>query len=237
LVSCDAFGAHYATDDILLSKEPHRQVYEEQFNYYFSAIMSPFASYAIQAADRVDNLDLDMILTGHGPVIDTDVHGVIEHFRYEAKKYLITNNPAKVTIVYATCYGYTKKMAEHLRDQFIKEDKMVSFYEIDALNYKTLKPVILENIQNSGTVLFGSPTVLGDAIPLFYDLLNSKPGFFFLGKKGSVFGDYGWSGEAVANLSAFMTMKKFKVVEGFRYAFKVDADGIKALDEYFERIK
>ncbi len=237
LVSCDAFGAHYASDEILLSKEKNIPLYHEMFDYYFACIMAPFAQYAIQAADRADKLDLDLILTGHGPVIDTSVREVIDRFRKDGEKYLVKNDIDKVTIVYASCYGYTKKMAEYLKEKFEKEGKRVVFYQIDALNYIEKKPQILEDIRTSGTVLFGTPTVLGDAISLFYDLLNSEPLMMFQNKKASVFGDYGWSGEAVSNLSIFLGIKKFKVVEGFRYSFKIDEEGYRKLDEYFDSLK
>lgn len=237
LVSCDAFGAHYATDDILLSKEKDINLYHEMFDYYFKCIMAPFASFAIQASDKADKLDLDRILPGHGPVIDTDVKGVIDRFREEGKKYLVRNDPNKVTLVYVSCYGYTKKMAFYLKDKYEKEGKQVAFYQIDALNYGETKGRILEDIRTSGMVLFGTPTIVNDAISLFYDLVNSELSIFFTNKKASVFGDYGWSGEAVGNLSAFLALKKFKVIEGFRYSFKVDEAGYQALDEYFDRIK
>ncbi len=180
---------------------------------------------------------MDFILTGHGPVIDTSIKEVIDRFRKNGEKYLVKNDTNKVTIVYASCYGYTKKMAEYLKEKFEKEGKKVAFYQIDALNYSTEKPLILEDIRTSGTVLFGTPTVLGDAISLFYDLLNSEPLMMFQNKKASVFGDYGWSGEGVGNLSLFLGIKKFKVVEGFKYSFKVDEEGYRKLDEYFMTIK
>ncbi len=237
LVSCDAFGAHYASDAILLSKEKNMPLYEQMFDYYFKCIMSPFASFAVQAADRAAALKPEMILVGHGPVIDVDADKVIEHFKREGEKYLVKNDPNKVVIVYASCYGYTKQMAEYLKEKLEKENKKVSMYQIDALNYSESKPKILEDIRTCGELLLGSPTIVGDAVSLFYDLLISEPGICFLNKKASVFGDYGWSGEAVANLSQFLTMKKFKVVEGYRYSFKIDGEGLKGLDEYFERIK
>lgn len=237
LVSCDAFGAHYASNEILLSKEKNIPLYQEMFDYYFKCIMSPFASYAIKASELASKLNLDLLLTGHGPVIDKDVYSVIDRFKKEGEKYLVINDDRKVTIVYASCYGYTKKMALYLADKFKDSGKEVLLHEIDALNYNDEKPRILDDIRVSGKVLFGSPTVINDAVSLFYDILISAPVTMFINKQASVFGDYGWSGEAISNLSTFLTLKKFKVIEGFKYSFKIDDNGYKALDEYFERIK
>lgn len=237
IVTCDAFGAHYASDEILLSKEKNKAAYNEAFEYYFQCVMAPFASFAAQASDRVSKLDVDMILTGHGPVIETEVKETIAHFKACAEKNLPIQDSNHVTLVYATCYGYTERMANHLKDKFEDEGKQVSFYRIDALNYLESKAKILEDIRTSKKVIFGTPTVINDAISLFYDLLNSEPNTFFQNKEGSVFGDYGWSGEAVKNLSDFMTMKKMKVIPGFKYCFKIDEEGYKELDAYFETIK
>ena len=237
LVSCDAFGAHYATDDILLSREKHLSDYEDAFRYYFSAIMAPFAGFAIQACDRVSPLDLDLILTGHGPVIDVDPQGAVAKFRALAEVAKTINDKNKVSVIYGSCYGYTREMALYLKQRFEADGKNVALHELDALTYAEEKPKILEDIRTSGEVLFGSPTVIMDALPLFYDILNSRPCTFFQGKRGSAFGDYGWSGEAVMNLTSFMTMKKMIVVEGFRHAFKMDEQGKAELASYYERIK
>lgn len=237
IVTCDAFGAHYASDDILLSKEKNLPAYQEAFEYYFASIMSPYASFAIQGADRVDKLDVKIILTGHGPVIDTRVKETVAAFRDLGKKYLPSNDEKHVTLVYASCYGYTEGMAKALKEKLEADGKEVSFYKIDALNYAKVKPQILASIRTSGLVLFGTPTILQDAICLFYDLASSLPIPVIQNKKASVFGDYGWSGEAVNNLSQFLAIRKFKVIPGYRYSFKVDEAGLKGLEDYYQTLK
>lgn len=237
LVTCDAFGCHYASDQILLSKEERPAVYHAQFHQYFASIMAPFANYAIQAAERVEKLDVSWILTGHGPVVDTHAKEVIAAFKAEGEHYKVTNNPNKVCLVFTTCYGYTRRMAEILRDKFLAEGKEVAFHEVNALNYAEEKEAIYAGIRSSGEILVGSPTVVGEAVPLLYELFAEVPFPWVQGKKASVFGDYGWSGEAVKNLSSFLANKKMNVIEGFRYPFRMDEAGLKGLDEYFERVK
>ena len=237
LVTCDAFGTHYAFDDVLFSKVTNMEEYHESFHYYFDCIMSPFASFALQAVERVRALDVTMILTGHGPVIDKDVEEVISAFENEAKDALPVLDKNHVTLVYASCYGYTKKMAEHIENELIKEEKQVSSFYVDALNYQEEKTNILEAIKTSGTLLFGTPTVVNDALPIFYDLLISKPIPFFTGKKFAAFGDYGWSGEAIKNISDFALTRKMKTVEGFKYSFKVDEICFEGLDAWIKTLE
>lgn len=237
LVSCDAFGAHYASDAILLSKEPHKDDYHKALVYYYEHIMGPFASYVKQACDRVDALDIEMICPGHGPVVDEKIKEQIQTYRDLAGQMLPVNDPQHVTIVFASAYGYTRKMAEYLRDRFTEDGKKVSYHEIDALNYGTVKPQIIKDIYSSGLVLLGSPTLVGDAICLFYDILSSVYWTVGQGKRASAFGDYGWSGEAVNNLSERLKQLKFTVIPGYRTNFKMDVTAENGLADYYETLK
>ena len=236
LATCDAFGTHYAFDDVLFSKVKDMQEYHESFDYYFDCIMSPFASFALQAVDRVKKLDISRLLTGHGPVIDKNVQDVISYFEEDARKSLPLLDNNHVTLVYASCYGYTKKMAEYIQEELEKEGRHVSSFYIDALNYTDKKSRILEEIRISGTLLFGTPTVVNDAISFFYDLLLSKPIPFFTNKKFAAFGDYGWSGEGVRNITDFASTRKMKIINGFKYSFKTDETCFKEIDAWLKNI-
>lgn len=236
LVTCDGFGAHYAFDDILYSKVTDYKEYRDAFDYYFTCIMAPFANFVLDAVKRVRALDVKMLLVGHGPVIDTNASEVIDAFESDAKKALVTNDKNKITLVYTTCYGYTAEMAEYIEKKLKENGKEVDSYSIDALDYAEKKNEILASIQSSSMVLFGSPTIINDAVPYFYDILLSQPNTFFANKKFSAFGDYGWSGEAVMNLSSFAQMRKMKVIEGYRYSFKLDNKCFEEMDEYVSRL-
>lgn len=231
LVSCDAFGAHFASDAIFLSKEPDKEGYYKALRYYFENIMGPFPSFVIKACDLVEKLDISLILPGHGCIIDENPMEQVRLYRRLAEEGLPVNDPNVVTICAASAYGYTKEIAERTA-AFLKEHgKEVRLHIIDALNYNEEKPLVLKDILRSGTFLLGSPTLAGDAIVLFYDILNGLPWTKAQGKTASAFGDYGWSGEAVPNLTERMKQLKCKVLTGFRANFKMD----EAQEEEFSR--
>ena len=165
LVSCDAFGAHFASDAIVLSKEPDKDGYYKALKYYYDHIIGPFPNYVIQACDRVSGLDVRMICPGHGPVIDEDIAKQIDIYRKLAEPSIPKHDPNHVTIVFASAYGYTKGMAEYLKGRFEADGKEVSFFEISALNYSEVKPEIYEAIRTSGLLLLGSPTLVRPASP------------------------------------------------------------------------
>ena len=72
---------------------------------------------------------------------------------------------------------------------------------------------------------------------LFYDILGSIFWTVAQGKKGSAFGDYGWSGEAVQHLSERMKQLHFTVVPGYRVNFKMDDEAMKGLEDYYETLR
>jgi len=235
-VSCDAFGAHFASDEVLLSKEKDQEGYHKALRYYFENIMGPFGKFVSDAIKRISSLDIEMICPGHGPIIDKEVSAQITIYDKLAKEVTPVNDPNRVCIVYASAYGYTRKMAEHLKERFEKDGKTVAFYEIAALNYALDKDSIIKDIYRSGMLLLGSPTFVGDAVSLFYDLLSSFPNTVAVGKKASAFGDYGWSGEAVKNLSERLSQLRFNVIAGFRYCFELDEEGWRGLDAYYDSL-
>lgn len=232
LVSCDAFGCHYAFDDILISKLKDEEGYIDAFEYYYEKIMGPFPSFAKTAAGKVLALKPELILTGHGPVLDARVEERVSEYLTLGEKFFPSVKPGRVTLVYGSAYGFTKSMALRIEKALSDGGKDVHLYEIDALNYADVKENIIRDMYESELTLFGSPTVAGDAVCLFYDIMSALPSTIGNGRKASAFGDYGWSGEAVANLTARFTQLHFKVLPGFRANFSLDKDAENSFEAY-----
>ena len=69
--------------------------------------------------------------------------------------------------------------------------------------------------------LLGSPTLVGDALPPVYEMLLGLNPIIHKGKLAGAFGSYGWSGEAVPNLTARMQQLRLTMpLEGLRVRFK-----------------
>lgn len=212
LVTCDSFGAHYAFDDILLSKLTDHEGYERALKYYFDNILGPFKPFMVKALNRIKDLDVDMICTGHGPVIDCRIDELSAQY-YEWSKPLIANARKTVVMPYVSAYGYTKQVAEAIA-QGLKsagdlDVKMYDMVEADSNE-------VLMEIEKADGLLFGSPTILQDALKPIWDLTTSIHAPTHGGKLASAFGSYAWSGEAVGNLVERLKQLKMKVVEGYR---------------------
>lgn len=83
------------------------------------------------------------------------------------------------------------------------------------------KDKVLEELEFADGILFGSPTIVGEALKPIWDLTTSIFARTHGNKLASAFGSYGWSGEAVPHIIERLKQLRMKVVdEGFRVKFK-----------------
>jgi len=66
-------------------------------------------------------------------------------------------------------------------------------------NYDEVTPFV-DLIEEVDGIVFGSPTLNGDAVKPIWDLLSSLAVISVKDKLGATFGSYGWTGEAVSML-------------------------------------
>lgn len=159
LFTCDSFGAHYAFDDILASKIVNRDDYLKAMKYYYDMIIAPFNGYMLKAIEKIKDLDIDIIATGHGPVIDIKVKETIAKW----KEWATIEKRASKTIVipYVSAYGYTEKLAFKIKEGIEEtSDLEVKLYD---MVYADQEEVINEIFFAEG-VLFGTPTINSDAL-------------------------------------------------------------------------
>ncbi len=234
LVTCDSFGSHYSFDDILLSKLPleKKRDYMVALRYYYMCIFSPFRKYVLEGVEKIKDLKIDMILPGHGPVLDVDIDKVIETY----KNWSTVKNPNEfksVVIPYATAYGYTRELAKEI-EKGIKDYNStveVKSYDLDVQNFGKLEGEILREFQWADGIIFGSCTINGDTLPVIWNLLTSLNPIVHGGKYVSAFGSYGWSGEAVPNILDRLNQLRMNVIDGIKVNFRASR---KDLDLAFE---
>lgn len=225
LVTCDSFGAHYSFDDILYSKIPaeKKEDYLSALKYYYLAIFGPFKPYVIEALSKIETIypKIEMILTGHGPVLDKNPQEIMEKYRLWSTPVEKTDD-IEIVIPYVTAYGYTEILADEIEKGIKKYDHEIKVqkYNLNIGNYNALKPEILKQMINADGILFGTSTINGDALSIILDLtLNMNP-IDYAGKYASAFGSYGWSGEGVDNIVSRLDQLRMKVFDGYRIKFK-----------------
>lgn len=231
LVTCDSFGAHYADDNIVLSKVTNYNNYLDAFDYYTKMIMEPFKPCIIKAMDKIKDLDISLIACGHGPVIDTNPYEFINKYREFATAK--PNNHHKAVIPYVSCYGYTKMMAEIIKETLETRNIETHIYDL----VETDNNQVIEDMISADILLYGCPTLLNDALPPIYNCMNAIICGYHGQKIASAFGSYGWSGEAVGNMITRLKQQRMKVVDdGLKISFKPNNDNIEQIKAYANNI-
>lgn len=229
LVTCDSFGSHYSFDGILLSKLTDNEGYLRALKYYFDCIIGPFKNpFMVKALDRIKDLEVDMICTGHGPVLDCRIEEVKEYYY----KWSTVKNPnlrKTVIMPYVSAYGYTKELAGAIA-KGISESGDIDVRTYDMVESDFNK--VLEELEFADGILFGTPTIVGEALKPIWDLTTSIFARTHGGKLASAFGSYGWSGEAVPHIIERLKQLRMKVVDGFRVKFKPSDNELKAAYDY-----
>lgn len=215
LFTCDSFGAHYCHDGVLRSTVTAEADYERALKYYFDCIIGPFRPFMLKALDKIQSLNLSMICPGHGPVLDCHLDEIQQTYR----NWCTEKNPnceKTVVIAYVSSYGYTKQMACAIAEGVQSGGAAAKLYDLSEDDTATLP----EALRWADGILLGSPTILSDALKPVYDVTTMMFPVTHGGKKAGAFGSYGWSGEAVPNLTVRLQQLKMKTVEGLRVKFQ-----------------
>jgi len=187
LFTSDAFGAHYCDerlfDDLVGDFDLH-------FHYYYDSIMRPFKPYVLKAIERIRDLDIAIIAPAHGPIIRKNPRKYIES--YLSWSQINTDTKKNVLILYASIYGSTKKMADAIVKGVSEEGVNVKMLEVNDADPQFIR----DAIEKADGILVGSPTIAGDVPMPVWDALSLLSSVKSGIKLGSVFGSYGWSGEA-----------------------------------------
>lgn len=227
LVTCDSFGAHYTHEEVLLSKGINEKDYKEALDYYFTMILGPFKPFMLKALDKIEALHIDRIAPGHGPVIDVGVEEIKTYYRKLSQPNIIKDN--KVVIPYVSAYGYTKQIALIIKEVLEDHHIHVEIYDLVEVD----KDEVIHKMKEARGIIYGCPTLLNDALPPIYEVMNSIMSAYDGIKIVSAFGSYGWTGEAVPNMLTRLKQQKHKVVdEGYRVKFKPSIEQIEEIKAY-----
>lgn len=194
LFSGDVFGCHFCDSRLFNDLVGD---FRFSFEYYYAHIMRPFKNYVIRALELIEPLAIDVIAPTHGPILRERPVEYIKRYRELSTSRL--HNEVSVTdksllIFYISSYGNTAQMAEavYAGASNVKGVR-VSLYDLEG---SEVGPFV-DLIEEADGIVFGSPTINGDAVKPVWDLLSSLAVINTKGKFGAAFGSFGWSGEAV----------------------------------------
>ncbi len=215
LFSGDVFGCHFC-DTRLFNDEVGD--FRFSFEYYYAHIMRPFKTYVNTALDIIEPLlPLSKILPAHGPFLCDQPQRYVQRYRELSRSALqseISANEKTLLIFYISSYGNTRHMAEAIYEGAMAvENVRVSLYDLEG---SEIAPFV-DLIESADGIVFGTPTINGDAVKPVWDLLSSLAVVSMKGKLGGVFGSFGWTGEGVKMVEDRLRGLKLRVpIAGIR---------------------
>ncbi len=229
LVTCDSFGSHYCLPEVVSGKITAEEDYKKALRYYYDCIIGPFKPFMLKALDRVESLDLTMVCTGHGPVLEgSRIREVMSLYR-EWSTVVNPNQKKTVIIPYVSAYGYTGELAAEIaRGVADSGDVDVRSYDMVTAD----KGKVAEELLFADGILLGTPTIVGEALRPIWELtLDMFPGTHG-GKYAGAFGSYGWSGEGVPHIMERLKQLRMKVTDSYRVRFKPSEADLVGAYEY-----
>lgn len=228
LFSNDAFGQHFASESLYNDTVDQAELLAEALKYYAN-ILTPFSTFVTKKINEVVSLNLpvNMICPSHGVIWRDDPLQIVHQYLKWADNY----QENQIVLVYDTMWNSTRKMTEAIAAGILQADPSVTVKLMNAA--KEDKNDIITEIYRSKAVLIGSSTINNGHLFSIGGLLEMIKGLKFKNKKAAAFGSYGWSGEAVAQLTKALSESGFAIVnDGHRSLWVPDEAELSACREY-----
>lgn len=228
LFPCDYLSCHYC-DDTMFDDEALDFSYV--YKYYFDCLFRPFKQYSINALNKIEKLDIDIIAPSHGLILRSYPKKYLKLYREWST--VPKKDYKSALVVFASSYGGTEKMAETIAHTLYKSNIHTTLMDLAGVDISALVNII----ENSNALIIGSATLQADAVKYVWDLLASLTTIDIKGKIGAAFGTYAWSGEAAKMIEDRLRSLKFNVPEQFIRAKIVPTeDEQKNAKEFAERL-
>jgi flavorubredoxin len=220
LFSSDAFGMHLASSE-RFADELDASVLECEAAKYYANILLPLSPLVTQLLDRVGGLGITIntIAPDHGPVWRKDVSRPLNNYaKWAAQK--PTN---KAAVVYDTMWESTAAMARAIGEGLTAGGTSTRLMPLRSCHRSDVATEILD----AGALVVGSPTMNNNMFPTVADTLTYLKGLKPKNMVGATFGSYGWSGEAVKQMTEMLAAMNVEVVhEGIRVRYVPDRDAL-----------
>ena len=224
LFSCDFFGSHRATSNLFV-KDEYKVV--EDAKRYYAEIMMPFRNHIKRNIEKVEKREIEMIAPSHGPVYDKPSL-IIDAY----KDWISERVENKVLIPFVSMHDSTEHLVNQLVERLMNKGIEVIPYNLTTTDVGELAMALVD----AGTVVFGSPYVLGGLHPqcVYAAYLTNalRPKVKFV----SMVGSYGWGGKGIDQLKSLISNLKAEWIEPVLVKGLPKKEDFEKLDAFVEEI-
>ena len=220
LFSSDAFGMHLASSE-RFADELDDCVLEYEAAKYYANILLPLSSLVTKLLEKVGGLGITIntIAPDHGPIWRTDVNRPLGLYA----KWVAQTPTNKAVVLYDTMWESTAAMARAVGEGLTAGGTTTRLMPLKSCH----RSDVVTEILDAGALVVGSPTINNNIFPTVAGALTYLKGLKPQNMIGAVFGSYGWSGEAVKQLTEMLTAMKIELVgEGVRVRYVPDSDAL-----------
>ncbi|MFA7658245.1 MAG: FprA family A-type flavoprotein [Candidatus Gastranaerophilaceae bacterium] len=188
IFTCDFLGSHSPFEDLFAPQTP--EILKAAKRYY-SEIMMPFRNFCKKYVQMLKMMDIDMILTSHGPIYKNP-----EFILNAYEQWTSDDCKNEVIIPYVSMYESTKEMVGYMCEKLSKKGIVAKPFNIVEEDLGELAMELVD----ACTVVFGSSMVLAGphpaAVTAAYLAGILRPKVKFV----SFIGSYGWGGSLTGKL-------------------------------------
>jgi flavorubredoxin/flavin reductase (DIM6/NTAB) family NADH-FMN oxidoreductase RutF len=153
LFTCDVFGMHYCDDR---PYDEDLELINADYKLYYDCLMGPNARSVLAALKRMGDLpEIQMIATGHGPLLRYNISELVDRYRTWSKEQ--TKGQTTVVVFYASDYGYGDELAHAIAQGITKTEVAV---ELIDLKYADPQEVT-EMVNLASGIIIGMPPQSG----------------------------------------------------------------------------
>ena len=154
LFSNDAFGQHFAVEELFNDKADQCLLWMEAQKYYAN-ILNPFSPLVKKKIEEIKalNLPIDIIATSHGAIWRDNPLQIVEKYYAWSQDY----QEDQITVVYDTMWNGTMQLAHQIAREIsqLSPDTVVKVFNVSKFD----KNDIMTEVFKSKAIALGSPTV------------------------------------------------------------------------------
>ena len=224
IFTCDFLGSHSPFENLFAPETPELLLAAKR---YYAEIMMPFRNFCKKYVQMLKTMDIDMILTSHGPIYNNPqfILGAYEKWTADA----CAN---EVIIPYVSMYESTKEMVDYMSEKLSEKGIEVKPFNVVEEDLGELAMELVE----ACTVVFGSSMVLAGphpaAVTAAYITGILRPKLNFV----AFIGSYGWGGILTEKLEQSLSAIKAEKLTNVIIKGKPKTEDFEKLDVLIEEI-